>query len=180
MSDGRFERRYHRIALEYLADFIQIPLLAIGFGALAAIGQSMNGWRIYIGGGADASGAAPAQRAQQEGFAACKDVKSLWRELRQHGLGIVPISRGVFDPGDNGRIRLEQPFYQGQADAYLCDWRDMIQIDPEPIIANVLNDFREVTVQTFIGYPFVVEGRQHQDAGAAMFDCMPGQAHSRG
>src|SRR4029077_17569817 len=70
-------------------------------------------------------------------------------ERVEESLGVVPIARAVFHPGDCVRISLEQALDQTRGDADNGDRRDVVEINFQPRIADALHDFAEVAVETF-------------------------------
>ena len=46
----------------------------------------------------------------------------------------------------------------------------MVQVKLQPLVADALDHLGEIAVQALVGHALVVEGRQHQHAGAAELD----------
>src|SRR5207247_3241587 len=117
---------------------------------------------------------------EEKGFAADEYVESASRtgswsrtsgsgcERVEKSLGVVPIARAVFHPGDCIRISRKQALDQSRGDANHCDRRNVVEINFQARITNALHNFAEIAVETFFADILVIKRRQHQHARATV------------
>jgi len=82
-----------------------------------------------------------------------------------------------FTPATMPGVLAEQPLDQAERDRHLRHRRDVIQVELQPLVADALDHLGEIAVQAFVGHVLVVEGRQHQHAGAAHLERRAGELH---
>src|SRR5690606_6091559 len=132
-----------------------IPVAAeLGYGA-----------RIDVAGGRDDAGRTHLHGIQKPQFVAAEDAPA--REPLKHGPGVLPVAGGILDAGDDTRICRDETLDQIEAEADLCDRRDVVEIDAQGWIADAVHHRAHIAVKPLIAHVLVVERRQHEHAAAA-------------
>src|SRR4029453_3455990 len=142
--------------------------------------ELVNSRRVHIGRRGNGAHAAVAHVGEQERFAPHKHVEGASRtggwsrtggfsERVEKSLGVIPIARAVFHPGDRGGISLQEALDQLWSDPDDRHRWNMVDINFQTRIADALHYFAEVTVETFFADVFVIKRRKHQHASATVF-----------
>src|SRR5262245_45180088 len=66
----------------------------------------------------------------------------------EKNFGVIPIARAVFHPSDRAWIRFQETLHQIWCDPDDRHRRNMVEINSQTRVADALNDFAEVTVET--------------------------------
>src|SRR5438552_15117740 len=88
-------------------------------------------------------------------FVAISDGKRVKKSL-----GVVPIARAIFHPGDCIRISRKEALNQSRGDANHRDRWDVVKINSEARVADALHDVAEVAVETFFADILVIKWRK--------------------
>src|SRR5438477_13052928 len=89
--------------------------------------------------------------------------------------GAAPVARAVLEPSDCRRIGLAQTLDQRDLELDRRELRDVVEIDAQPRIADALDELGETAVESFLAAPLEEEGRQGENAGAALLHRMRGE-----
>ncbi len=139
----------------------------------------IDGRRVDVGRGRDASRTSAAHVLQKESLGAGKHPEVIPATL-EHGFGVVPVTRAVFDTDDRIRVCLDQSLDQVAGDADLGHRRNVIEVNAQRGTAHAFDDLGKTREQAIVADILVVEGRQHQRARATEVDRVPGQSHCLG
>ena len=180
MRHGRLQRRDHRLLLHDFASCGDGGLLALGVRRAPVAVEIVDRPGVDVARGGDAALAAVAHVGEQELLAAGEHVEAAFREVVEHRLGVRPVARGILHAGDDAGVLAEQPLDQAERDWHLRHRRDVIQVKLQPLVADALDHLGEIAVQAFVGQVLVIEGRQHQHAGAAHLERRAGELHRVG
>ena len=102
------------------------------------------------------------------------------RKRLAHGRHVGKIAGAVLDADHGVGIGRQQLLDQAEADRHAGILRNVIQVDPEAVVADTLDDFGIGAEQPVVGDRLVIERRQHQHAGGAHLDRLSGQLHRVG
>ena len=102
-------------------------------------------------------------------------VASSDRKRVEKSLGIIPIARAVFHPGDCIRISRKEALDQFWCDTHHRHRRNVVQINFQSRITDALHNFAEIAVEPFLADILVIERRQHQHARATVSDSLFGE-----
>src|SRR5436309_3081218 len=89
----------------------------------------MNGGRVDVGGRGNGTDAAVPHASEEEGFATDEYVETGFGKRVEKSLGVVPIARAVFHPGDCIRISRKEALDQSRGDANHRDWWNVVEIN---------------------------------------------------
>src|SRR5437667_7111412 len=136
--------------------------------------QLINGGRVDVGGRRNGAHAAVPHIGEQKGFAADEYVESAsrtgsWSRTGGSGgkrveksLGIIPIARAVFHPGDCIRIGRKEALDQSRGDPNPRDRRNVVGIIFQSRIPDALDNFAEIALETLSANILAIKRRKRQ------------------
>src|SRR5687768_1215749 len=105
------------------------------------------------------------ERVKEVALGAGEDGEA--RELPANRLYPPPVARAVLHANHDPRIGLQETPEERQAKAYPGHLRKVVEVHPQPPVADPLDQAGEEAEDAFVAHVLVVEGRQYQHASAA-------------